>query len=224
MFRIKVCGVVSRHDATTLCEAGADALGFNFYPRSPRYIPPREASEIAKALPRGVLKVGVFVDSPVGEIREIAFRATLDWIQLHGDEPPEVLRKLQPLICVKAFRIRKETGLQPVKDYLNACADLDVMPRAVLLDAHDNEAYGGTGKTFDWDLVKDYASMIPNAPPLILSGGLTPENVEEAILTVRPAAVDVASGVEESPGKKSPEKVRLFVARARAAWAKLGLV
>ncbi|ASV75375.1 Phosphoribosylanthranilate isomerase [Thermogutta terrifontis] len=221
MFRIKICGITTRQDASVVVEAGADALGFNFYPRSPRYIPPREASQIAKSLPRGVAKVGVFVNSPVGEIREIAFRVTLDWIQLHGDETPDILRQLRPLVCIKAFRVDEETGLGPVKQFLEACVKQDVMPRAILLDSRKDDAYGGTGSTFDWKLAKEYAKLVSNPPPLILSGGLTPENVEEAILTVNPAAVDVASGVEESPGKKSAEKVLRFVQQAKAAWQKL---
>lgn len=224
MFRIKICGVSSRQDVTVCVEAGADAIGFNFYPRSPRYIPPRDASAIAKTIPRGVTKVGVFVDSPVGEIREIAFRATLDWIQLHGEEPPEILQQLRPLVCVKAFRINSQTGLEVVRQYLAACEKLNVMPRAILLDSRDDSAPGGTGKSFDWELARQLLTQMPAAPPLILSGGLTPENVADAILQVKPAAVDVASGVEESPGKKSAEKIRLFVSRAKEAWAKLAAV
>jgi len=217
MFRIKICGVRSRHDVVAVAEAGADAVGFNFFPRSVRYISPREASQISANIPRGIAKVGVFVNSPVGEIREIAFRVGLHWIQLHGDETPDFLVKLRPLNCIKAFRIGPG-GLDPVRQFLNDCEKLNVIPSGVLLDAAQDGEYGGTGQTFDWNVVTEYRRISPAAPPLILSGGLNPENVAQAVQAVRPAAVDVASGVEDAPGKKSPEKIKLFVAAAKAAW------
>jgi len=161
--------------------------------------------------------VGVFVNSPVGEIREIAFRVGLHWIQLHGDETPDFLVKLRPLNCIKAFRIGPE-GLEPVRQFLNDCEKLNVIPSGVLLDAAQDGEYGGTGQTFDWSVASEYRGISPAAPPLILSGGLNPENVARAVQAVRPAAVDVASGVEDAPGKKSAEKIKLFVAAAKAAW------
>jgi len=198
-------------------EAGADAIGFNFFPRSIRYISPRDASQISSNIPRGIAKVGVFVNSPVGEIREIAFRVGLHWIQLHGDETPDFLAKLRPLNCIKVFHIG-QGDLADVRQFLADCKKLDVVPSAILFDAaHDGE-YGGTGQTVDWKTAAEYRDMMPGVPPLILSGGLTPENVAQAVQSVRPAAVDVASGVEEVPGKKSAEKIKLFVTAAKAAW------
>lgn len=217
MFRIKICGVRSRQDVVAVAEAGADAIGFNFFPRSVRYISPRDASQIGANVPRGIAKVGVFVDCPIGELREIAFRVGLHWIQLHGDETPDVLAKLRPLNCIKAFRIDAR-GLEPVREFLVACEKLKVTPSAVLLDASQNGEYGGTGQTFDWKIAAEYRNLMPDVPPLVLSGGLTPENVAKAVETVRPAAVDVASGVEDEPGKKSPTKIKLFVAAAKAAY------
>jgi phosphoribosylanthranilate isomerase len=217
MFRIKICGVRSRHDVVAVVEAGADAVGFNFFPRSVRYISPREASQISANIPRGIAKVGVFVDSPVGEIREIAFRVGLHWIQLHGDETPDFLAKLRPLNCIKAFHIGPG-GLEPVRQFLNECERLNVVPSGVLLDTSQDGEYGGTGQTFDWSVAIEYRNILPGGPSLILSGGLNQENVAQAIQTVRPAAVDVASGVEDAPGKKSAEKIKLFVAAAKAAW------
>ncbi|MGQ9505859.1 MAG: phosphoribosylanthranilate isomerase [Thermogutta sp.] len=218
MFRIKICGVRSRQDVVAIVEAGADAVGFNFFPRSVRYISPWEASQIAAGIPRGIAKVGVFVNSPLGEIREIAFRVGLHWIQLHGDETPDLLLKLRPLNCIKAFRVGPG-GLDPVRQFLGECKKINVVPSAILFDAVQDGEYGGTGQTWDWDLAVEYQQMMPDVPPLILSGGLNPDNVRKAVATVRPAAVDVASGVEDAPGKKSPERIKLFVAAAKEAWA-----
>lgn len=218
MFRIKICGVRSRQDVVAVVEAGADAVGFNFFPRSVRYISPREASQISAGVPRGIAKVGVFVNSPLGEIREIAFRVGLHWIQLHGDETPEFLVKLRPLNCIKAFRVGPG-GLDPVRQFLVDCEKINVVPSAILFDAVQDGEYGGTGQTCDWHLAVEYQKMMPGAPPLILSGGLNPDNVRKAIETVRPAAIDVASGVEELPGEKSPDRIKRFVAEAKAAWA-----
>lgn len=218
MFRIKICGVRSRQDVVAVIDAGADAVGFNFFPRSTRYISPREASQIAAGIPRGIAKVGVFVNSPLGEIREIAFRVGLHWIQLHGDEPPEFLAKLRPLNCIKAFRIG-HGDLEPLRKFLVDCEKINVVPSAILFDAVKDGEYGGTGQTFDWGLAIQYQKMMPGVPPLILSGGLNPDNVRKAIETVRPAAVDVASGVEDAPAKKSPERIKLFVTAAKEAWA-----
>lgn len=220
MFRIKICGITCRQDANAVVEAGADAIGFNFFPRSVRYISPREASQIAGQLPRRLVKVGVFVDASVGEIREIAFRVGLNWVQLHGDEPAEMLLKLRPLTCIKAFRVGR-AGLEPVREFLQVCQQIGAVPSAILLDAAQDGEFGGVGKTFDWSIATAYSTVAPAPPPLVLSGGLNPENVATAISTVKPAAVDVASGVEESPGKKSAEKIKQFVAAAKGAWANL---
>ena len=217
MFRIKICGVRSRQDVATVVEAGADAIGFNFFPRSFRYISPRDASQISSNIPRGIAKVGVFVNSTVGEIREIAFRVGLHWIQLHGDETPDFLAKLRPLNCIKVFRIA-HGDLEAVRQFLAACEKLNVVPSGILFDAAQDGEYGGTGQTVDWAIAAKYRDLMPGIPPLILSGGLTPENVGQAVRSVRPAAVDVASGVEEAPGKKSAEKIKLFVTAAKAAW------
>jgi len=221
MFRIKICGVTSAIDARGAAAAGADAIGLNFFPASRRYLPPEAAKEVADAIPHGVLKVGVFVNAPAEFVCQTTDRLHLDLIQLSGDESPQYILELGGRPVMKALRPRLDLprDWSAVVDFLSAIDKLGCVPKLLLIDAHHPGEFGGTGKTVDWPLLSRMWNDIDRrAPPLVLAGGLTHENVREAIETVRPAAVDVASGVESSPGIKDPEQVRDFVAAARAGF------
>jgi phosphoribosylanthranilate isomerase len=253
MFQIKICGITSAEDALLAAELGADAIGLNFYEKSPRFL----AHEQAKAIESALFKIdwrgdvaGVFVNAD----RQYIFRhvhtpiATI-W-QFHGDEPPEFIKSslddiqlllkdkpatLDPwfvrllnalsqytphkyqLKLVRAFRCR-DTGLTEISNYLARCHALGCLPHAILLDAHAPGSYGGTGQKLDWNMVGGQRDKLLGLP-VILAGGLTPDNVAQAILIARPDAVDVASGVESSPGKKDPAKLRDFITAAREAFA-----
>lgn len=227
MFRIKICGITSADDARTAAEAGADAVGINFFPGSPRYVDRSAAAAIVGALPERVAKVGVFVNATVEVIRETADRLRLDLIQLHGDETAAFLKELAELQSdrktpvMKAFRVGAD-DLEAVLALLDECRRLDCMPRLVMIDARTGGAYGGTGNPANWELAARYAAR-RDLPPLVLAGGLSPANVAEAIRTVRPAAVDVASGVETSPGQKDIAKMRAFISVARTSFDNLSL-
>ncbi|MEW5980844.1 MAG: phosphoribosylanthranilate isomerase [Acidobacteriota bacterium] len=195
--RIKVCGITRQADAETACAAGADALGFVFWPASPRAIGPDCASAIVRELPPFVTPVGVFVNQPVDEINAIVARVGLHAVQLHGDESIGVWTQVSvPVIKAVGVSCDMAPNL------------LAAWPRAVLplLDAADFERRGGTGRTIDWRL----AAAISRGRAVVLAGGLCPENVEEAVRLVRPFAVDVSSGVEESPGVKDAARIRAF--------------
>lgn len=215
MFRIKICGVTRADDALWAVGAGADALGLNFYARSPRYVWPDDARRVVSVLPAGVVKVGLFVNAPPEEVCRTFDLLGLDLVQLHGDEPPEFLKRLGARPVMRAFRLGPE-GLRPVAAYLDECRALDCLPRLVLLDAYRPGEYGGTGQTCDWATTAQYR-VLPGGPPLVLAGGLTPANVAEAIRAVQPAAVDTATGVESSPGRKDPTLVAAFIRAARGA-------
>ena len=189
--RVKFCGITEREDALGAVNLGADALGFIFAP-SPRRILPEKARRIINALPPLVKTVGVFVNEKVALIREHINYCGLDLVQLHGDESPEICRELLPF-TIKAFRIKDESSLQTIGDY-------HASVRALLLDTYCEDKAGGTGKVFDWQLA---VKIKETGIPVILSGGLGPSNIEAAIRVVKPYAVDVNSGVEERPGKKS---------------------
>lgn len=216
MFRIKICGITTVDDALSVAGAGADAIGLNFYAKSPRYVEKPEAQRICEALPPGVVKVGLFVNAPETEIRRVFDDLRLDLIQLHGDEPPELLARLGDRPVMRAFRVGPE-GLDPVADYIEECRRLDCVPRRILVDSRVEGAFGGTGKVADWSLVARHP-IHDWHPPLVLAGGLTADNVRTAIHAVRPAAVDTASGVELSPGRKSPPLVERFVEAAVQAF------
>jgi phosphoribosylanthranilate isomerase len=219
MFRIKICGVTNLADAQLAAHAGADAIGLNFYPASPRACTLEVARQIVQFLPGTVRKVGVFVNAPASEVRATALTLGLDMVQLHGDEPPETLRELKGLAVVRAFRPGGD--YTRVRDYLRQCHTMTCMPRMLLIDALAEGAFGGTGKTADWQtLIRERAALM--GQPLVLAGGLTPTNVASAIAQVRPWAVDVASGVEESPGRKSAQLVTDFVREAKAALSSRG--
>jgi phosphoribosylanthranilate isomerase len=203
MVKVKICGLANLDDALHAAACGADALGFVFYPKSPRHVTAELAREIIAVLPPFVAAVGLFVNEEPDRIRAIAGFCGLDVLQLHGDETPDDCR-LPPWRTVKALRIRDSASL----------AGLDGWPTsALLLDAWRPDSYGGTGHTFDWSL----AARAATGRRVILAGGLTPENVTEAVRTVRPYAVDVSSGVEASPGRKDPAKVAAFIRAAKAS-------
>lgn len=218
MFRVKICGITNLPDAQLAADAGADAIGLNFYAASPRCCPLERAQEIAAALPAHVCKVGVFVNASADEIRRTAQAVPLDLVQLHGDEPPEFLREIRPLPTMRAASAGDD--VTQLAAYLAACRRLGAMPRLLLVDARHAGQYGGTGTTVDWHLLAQNRALL-GGMPLVLAGGLTPENVAAAIGTVRPWAVDVASGVESTPGVKSPELVGQFVAAAKKAFQRL---
>lgn len=200
MIRWKVCGITSVRDAQAAVAAGADAIGLVFYRRSPRHLEPEQAARIAAALPRSTWRIGVFVDAPAEEMARITETAGLDFLQLSGDEPPEMCGAL-PRHAFKAVRLRPDaTGDE-------ALAMAERYPDCtLLLDAAHEGMYGGTGRRTSWPA----AAAVARRHRLFLAGGLTPENLEEAVQTVRPWAVDVSSGVEIEPGVKDHAKLRAF--------------
>lgn len=201
MVRVKICGITSLEDALMAVEAGADALGFVFHEQSPRHVTPQDAAGIIAGLPPFVQTVGLFVNRPLEFVNETAVRCRLDLVQLHGDEPPEFCDAVERRV-IKAFRVKDIASLDPIRHYRVA---------AHLLDAYSPKAYGGTGLTFNWDI----AAVAKEFGPVILAGGLTPDNVREAVEAVQPYAVDVSGGVESSPGKKDAAKVREFIRLAK---------
>ena len=200
---VKICGITSPADALAAAEAGADALGLNFYEGSPRHLTLKAAAEIARALPPFMIKVGVFVNAEEDFVLRAIGECGLNIAQFHGDETPEFC-KLFPVMTIKAFRIRDAESLQALPNYPTD---------AWLLDAFEKDKLGGTGAKFNWDLAVEAKKL---GRPLFLAGGLTPENVGEAVRQVQPYAVDVSSGVESAPGKKDAAKMRAFVKAAKA--------
>lgn len=217
MFRVKICGLTTPEDAACLAGASVDAAGLNFYSRSVRFVSHDSARQIAAALPQGVLRVGVFVNASSAEILRCVRQTPLDCVQLHGDEPPEQLVELGPTPLVKAFACTTDF-LDRISRFLDAADRLGRRPDLILLDAAAQQVRGGSGQTADWSLARRYHEL-PGAPPLVLAGGLRAENVARAIAEVRPSAVDTASGVESSPGRKDPALVRAFAAAARSNWS-----
>jgi len=205
MVRVKICGITNLDDALLAAGLGADALGFIFYPKSPRYVAPETAREIIAQLPPLVTSVGVFVNEEAAVVREMAARAGLDWLQVHGQESPEYCRGLGRRV-LKGFRIKDAASLAELKPFRGSV-------QAFLLDTYKKGQVGGTGETFDWELArkaKEYGQMV-------LAGGLTAENVAQAIEIAQPQAVDTASGTEASPGRKDPEKLRSFFLSVKRA-------
>lgn len=199
--RIKVCGITDIEDAADAVAAGVDALGFIFVGKSPRNIDPEKVREIIRILPPFVDAVGVFVDEDDVVVNELVQYCGLTVVQLHGKESPHYCKKISCRV-VKSFGVRSETELSDFEPYFDAVDGF-------LLDTFHEEIAGGTGNTFDWSVME----KIPLPKPVILAGGLTPENIGEAIDRVRPFAVDVNSGVEKEPGKKDIVKIkRLFQA------------
>lgn len=208
--RIKICGITNEDDARLAVDAGADALGFVFCAGSPRLVAPPLVAEITRHLPGRVLRVGVFRDAAPTTILHTVSACRLDAVQLHGDESPEFCDALAPFPVWKAFRVRSRDVLQQLAAYRD-------MTAAWLLDGFVEGQAGGTGATFNWDLAVEATQL---AHPIVLAGGLTPENVAEAIDLVAPNVVDVSSGVEASTGVKDHARIRAFVAAVRSAGAK----
>ena len=208
--RIKICGVTTVADGCQAARLGADAVGLNFYERSPRYVLPESARTILRALPPFVQPVGLFVEQPLRQafqaLQELGPIRTVQW---HGEQP-EVCDPF-PFQVIPAFRVRDRQSLLAINRHLDACRDRGCLPAAILVDAHVPGQYGGTGQTIPWDVLADFRPAVP----FILAGGLTPENVAEAIRIVRPFGVDVASGVEASPGRKDADKMRRFMENVR---------
>lgn len=197
--KIKICGITNIEDALLAVELGADALGFIFS-ESKRKITLSEAEKIASCLPPFVTCVGVFVNEFSEKVAEIFLNCKINAFQLHGDETPFYCQNFLNTTVIKGFRMKDEKSLEKIKDYETV--------DAILLDAFTEGEFGGSGKTFDWNLAVKAKKF---QKPIILSGGLTPENVSEAISKVKPYAVDVCSGVELYPGKKDPQKMKLFI-------------
>ena len=205
--QVKICGVTNAGDARAAVEAGADALGFVFYEKSPRHVTIPAGAGISKQLPAFVIRVGVFVNAPREEVVRAIGECGLNLLQFHGDETPEYCSQFG-LMSMKAFRMRDAGVLKEMVKY---------QTNAWLLDAYSLEAVGGSGEKFNWDLAVEAQKF---GKAIFLAGGLTPENVAEAVRKVRPFGVDVSSGVEISPGKKDPAKVRAFINAVKAATQK----
>jgi len=206
--RVKICGITNREDARAAVEAGADALGFVFFRKSPRYVTPAEAGRIIETVPAFVTTVGVFVNEAPEEINGILRHARIDIAQLHGEETPAECRRVEGRV-MKAFRVRTRGVLERLDDFR--------VP-TILLDAWVPGEYGGTGARFDWEIAREAA----RGRVLVLSGGLSPENVAGAVRAVRPFGVDVSSGVEADgdPRRKDAGKIRMFVKEAKGGFLK----
>jgi phosphoribosylanthranilate isomerase len=237
MFRIKICGITSVEDALAAVQAGANAIGLNFYSKSVRHIDVASALRITDALydwagdrtdgakwPDNLIyPVGVFVNHSAEEVRQAVSESHLVIAQLHGDEPPSMVGELADVIVLRVQRWHGQ-GMGQIADDAAACRAAAsaaeskmASPCGVLLDAAAQGSFGGTGTTLPWEEIGRDRTQLGDTP-LILAGGLTPDNVAEAIRIVRPHAVDVASGVESAPGRKDPHKVRDFIAAAKAAF------
>lgn len=201
MVKVKICGITNLKDAKQAVASGADALGFVFA-KSPRKISVSKAAAIRRELGPFVATVGVFVNESPARIKKIAAACGLSAVQLHGNESPAVTKSLKPLTVIKAFRVAGSADLNGLSKHKAS---------AFLFDTKVKGAFGGTGKSFDWKILKKKSF----AAPVILSGGLNPVNVGQAVRMVRPFAVDASSGVEKFPGKKDPAKVKAFIQNAK---------
>jgi len=204
----KVCGITRLEDALAAAEAGAEAVGFMFYPPSKRAVTPEAARQIIRQLPPRLRKVGVFVDALPDTVRLTVEVSGIDTLQFHGEESPEYCHHFAPLPIWKAFRIRSRESLARLTPYAEVAA--------WLLDSFVADQPGGTGATFNWELAVEAGGR---GRPIILAGGLTPRNVAAAVQQVRPWGVDVSSGVEASPGRKDPSLIRNFITAVRQATA-----
>jgi phosphoribosylanthranilate isomerase len=205
MTRIKICGITNKTDAINAAALGVDMLGFVFYAKSGRFVAPKVVRDIANDLPVSVSRVGVFVNEDADKVLQTAFDIPLDILQFHGDETPDYCEGLRKdFKVIKAFRIKDRASLKKVNDY-----SVDFF----LFDTYRSASVGGTGRTFDRKILKDYEFL----RPVILSGGLTPENVQDAIRDISPYGVDVSTGVEASVGKKDMGLVKKFVVNVRKA-------
>jgi len=199
MVKIKICGITNLKDALKISKLRPDALGFVFYKKSPRYIAPDEAKEIIHHTPSVIKKVGVFVNAKGKDIKNIAQDLKLDMLQFHGDESPKFCARFKHYKIIKAFRIKEEKSLKDLKHY---------SVWGFLLDSYNKNLFGGSGKTFRWQMVRK--TKLPGKN-LFLSGGLDVKNIGRAIKLIKPNWVDVSSSVESSPGKKDYQKVKNFI-------------
>lgn len=209
MTKVKICGLTRVDEAEHAVQAGADAIGLNFYPGSPRHIDETTARAIVRAVAGRALVVGVFVDMPPDQVDELRARVGLNCVQFHGNEGPEVIERFLPH-AYKALRVRGPASIATARTFPG---------QHILLDAYVPGEPGGTGARFDWSLAAELAKV----RPVTLAGGLTPDNVGEAIAAVHPFCVDVASGVESVPGRKDPDLVARFIAAAKAGYSTSGL-
>lgn len=203
MVKVKICGITNLEDARAAIAAGADALGFIFYKKSPRYISPKEVDKIIKQLPPSVIKVGVFVSAPEKRIKAIARLCRLDMLQFHGSQTPEFCARFKAYRIIKAIRVKDKLDIRGILRYRTF---------AWLFDTFCAQKAGGTGRTFDWKLLKDMGAI---KKPVFLSGGLTEKNVKEALSIAHPDWVDISSSLEIRPGRKDHSKVRDFVRAAK---------
>jgi phosphoribosylanthranilate isomerase len=202
---VKICGITNLDDALAAVDAGADALGFNFYKPSPRYVTSEAAREIISQLPQSILTVGVFVNEPSPQaVEELAAAAGVTAIQLHGDESPDYCRAFKGRYVIKALAAAADFDPHRALEY-------DV--EAILLDTKDDALRGGTGRVFDWSIAQKVRWSVAK---LFLAGGLSLQNIEEAIISVDPYGVDACSALEKTPGKKSYERMRAFVKKIRS--------
>ncbi len=202
MVKVKICGITNSEDAAAAVDFGADALGFVFFGGSPRYIQPKEAAKIIRIIPPIVQTVGVVVNECSDDLERIIAESGVDVIQLHGEELPEVCRSSRRTI--KAIRVKSLDSLAPLEEFKG-------MVSAFLLDAYTPDVLGGTGRLFNWDIAVEAKRF----GKIILAGGLTPDNVADAVRYVMPFAVDVSSGVEAAKGRKDHERMRIFIERAK---------
>lgn len=212
--RIKICGITRPEDVRASIDAGADALGFVFYPKSPRYVTPEQFGQLARALPPYVTPVALFVNPTLEEVEAVVRAAPVGLIQFHGDETAGQCAAIAEQVCrpfVRAYRVRPDTAESDLLSCEHTYRAASPWFSSLLLDAYV-DAYGGAGKVFDW-------SLIPKelAPRVVLSGGLSVQNATEAVVRVRPYAVDISSGVEQQKGIKDARKIAAFIAAVRAA-------
>jgi phosphoribosylanthranilate isomerase len=203
--RIKICGVTTQEDARFAAEAGADAIGLNFFSQSPRFLSPRRAAEIVRILPPFVAPVGVFVGMPRRQVCSVAFQLGLRAIQTYDDDVQA--EDSFPFAHIASFRVKNTVDLEGICQFIEKTTALGTRPAAILVDSRVEGVMGGSGQAAPWSLLTGFDPGVP----LILAGGLNPENIAEAIAIVKPWGVDVASGVESSPGKKDPSKVAQFI-------------
>lgn len=192
--KVKICGITNYDDAAAALDMGADLLGFNFYPKSPRFIAPDRAAEIINKLPAFIDLAGIFVNTSIDQIHETKNLCQLDWVQLHGDENPQFCRELlsHNVKVMKAIRIKDQTDIKKADDYFTD---------AILLDAFNPEKYGGTGLTFDWNIIGHIGKRV------FLAGGINPDNAADAV-KLGVYGIDVCSGIESEPGKKDHKKMK----------------
>ncbi len=203
MVKVKICGITNLDDAMAAADFGADALGFVFFKKSPRYISPANAKKIIKKLPPFISTVGVFVNEDKNTIKKTVSQAGIDIIQLHGEEPPAACR-FPGHLAIKAIRVKSIDNLEIISKYRDKVS-------AFLLDTYTPDVFGGTGQVFNWDIAVEAKKF----GRVILAGGLTPTRIEKAVRWVHPYAVDVSSGVETEKGKKDHKKMKLFIERAK---------